>query len=279
MDECSSQYLSTKEVESLILFLNEEKELMNSTVSIAVQPIKINRVDNFCENGIQKQFSETKHKLDKLITATGIKVKILEKVMRSTVQINNLAEFTRDYLDDQSNRCVLQQQHYGIKASLKEVTDLKLDQKKLKEKNFNSSSNFSLSVTSDDFSNLATRTWPFQQEKLIDFDELYLLVHIESIEFEKNYQETVTSFSYTCDSQIGHCVNGPLLQFVKLPKSTNLSEQVALIVAVFYEVIAERKQIRIVFIHFELEDPPLWLNSLFQLKNISQILTVKTIAE
>ena len=77
VDEYSSQYLSTKEVEDLIPFLNEEKELKNSTVLIAVQPIKIDRVDNFCENGIKRQFSETKHDLDKLKTATGIKVKTL----------------------------------------------------------------------------------------------------------------------------------------------------------------------------------------------------------
>ena len=122
VDEYNSQYLSTKEVESLILILNEEKELINSTVLIAVQPIKINRVDNFCENGIKRKFSETKHELDKLTTAAGIKVKTLEKVMRTTVQINNLAEFTKGYLDNQSNRCVREQQHYDIKSSLKEVT-------------------------------------------------------------------------------------------------------------------------------------------------------------
>ena len=132
---------------------------------------------------------------------------------------------------------------------------------------------------SDDSSDLATRTSPFQLEKLIDYDELYQLVHTESMEDEKNYHETVTYFSYTCDSQIGHGINGPLPRLVKLPKSINLSEQVALIAAVFYEVIAERKPIRIAVIHLKPKDPPLWLNSLFQLKSISQILTVKLTAE
>ena len=101
MDEYSSQYLSTEEVERLIPILNEEKELINSTVLIAVQPIKIDRVDIFLENGLKRQFSETKHGLHKLKRATGIKVKILGKVMRTTVQINNLAKFTSDYLNDQ----------------------------------------------------------------------------------------------------------------------------------------------------------------------------------
>ena len=286
VDEYSSQDLSTKEVESLIPILNDEEELINSTVLIAVQPIKINRVDKFCEEGIKRQFSETKHDLNKLITATGIKVKILENVMRTTVQINKLAKITRKYLDNQSNRCVRQDQRYNIKSILEKLNYVKIDEEKLKEENFNSSfqstnleSNFPLSVTSEDSSSLATTNPPFQLEKLIDYDEFYQLVHTESIRYAENYQETVTSFSYTCDSQIGHDVNGPLPQLIKLPKLTNLSEQVALIAAVFYEVIAERKPIRIAVIHFEPEDPPLWLKSLFQMKNISKIFTVKITAE
>ena len=90
VDEYSSQDLSSREVESLIPILNEEEEFINARVLIAVQPIKINRVDNFCERGITRQFSQPKHEPDKLITATGIKIRILEKLMRRTVQINKL---------------------------------------------------------------------------------------------------------------------------------------------------------------------------------------------
>ena len=286
VDEYDSQDLSTKEVNSLIPILKHEEELINSTVLIAVQPIKINRVDKFWEKSINKQFSETKHELNKLITDAGIKVKTLKNVMRTTVQINKLVKIAIKYLDNQSNRCLRQHQHYGIKSSLEEITDLELDEKKLKEKNFNTSfqstnleSNFSLSVTSEDSSNRATTNPPFEPKKLIDYDECYQLLHTENIQFEENYQETVTSFRYTCDSQIGHEINGPLPQLIKLPKLNNLSEQIALIAAVFYEVIAERKPIRIAVIHFEPEDPPLWLKSLFQMKKISEILTVKITAE
>ena len=285
VDEYNSQDLSTKEVESLIPILNEE-ELINSTVLIAVQPIKIDRVDNFCENGIKRQFSETKHDLKKLITDTGIKVKILKNVMRTTVQINKLVEFTTEFLHEQSNRCVRKRQHDGVTSSLEEVTDREFDKKKQKEKNFNSSfqstsieSNFPLSVTSEDSSNRATRTSPLQPEKLIDYDECFQLVHTENIEDNESYQETVTSFSYTFESQIGHDINGPVPRLILLPTLTNLSEQVALIAAVFYEVIAGKKPIRIAVIHLEPEDPPLWLKSLFQLKKISEIVTVKITAE
>ena len=158
VDEYSSQDLSSREVESLIPILNEEEEFINARVLIAVQPIKINRVDNFCERGITRRFSQLKHEPDKLITATGIKIRILEKLMRRTVQINKLEEFTREYLNNQSNRCVRLQQSYKNRSSLEEVTDLDLDKKKLNEPSFNSSfqhtsleSNFSLSVMPEDF--------------------------------------------------------------------------------------------------------------------------------
>ena len=279
VDEYSSQDLSTKEVKSLIPILNEEKEFVNSTVLIAVQPIEINRIDNFYENGLKMQFSETKHELSKLITATGIKVRILKNVMRTTVQINDFAEFTREYLDNQSNRCVRQEQYYDNRSSIKEVADLDLGQRKLKETSCNSSlqsisleSNLSLIETSDDSFNCATGTRAFQTEKLIDYDELYKLAHTKSIEAGKNYQETLTSYHYTCHSKIGHGINGPLPRVITLAESTDLIEQTALIAAVFHKVIAETKPISIVVIHFESKDPPLWLKSLFELKSISQIL-------
>ena len=78
--------------------------------------------------------------------------------MRTTVQVNKLEEFTREYLNNQSNRCVRLQQSYKSRSSLEEVTDLDLDKKKLNETSFNSSfqhtsleSNFSLSVMPEDF--------------------------------------------------------------------------------------------------------------------------------
>ena len=268
VDEYSSQDLSTKEVESLIPILNEKEELKNSTVFIAVQPIKINRVEKICENGIKREFSETKHELKKLVKATGIKVRTLKNVMRTTVQINNLVEITREYLHEQSNRCV----HHAVRSDFKEVT------------NFNSSfqsrtpeSNVSLSVTSDYSSNRTTSSLSSPPEELIDYDEIYKLVHTEINADEENFRETVTSYSYTCDgSQIGHDINGPLPQFIKFSESADLYEQVAVIALVLDKIIEpeETKPNRIAVIHFEPDDPPLWLKSLFQLENISPKLKV-----
>ena len=282
VDEYNSQDLSTKEVENLIPILNNEEELKNSTVLIAVQPIKITRVDKFCENGIKKKFSETKHELHKLITATGIKVKTLKNVMRTTVRINKLADITRDYLDNKSNRCVRRQQYYDVRSSYEAVTDLNLDPKYLKEANFDSfqstsqESNFSFSVTSDHSSNHTTSSPSFEPENLLDYDEIYKLVHTDISPDEENFQETVTSYSFTCHSQIGHGIKGPAPQFIKFAISADLCEQVALIASVLDKIIesAKTKPNRIAVIHLEREDPPFWLKSLFELKNISPSLKV-----
>ena len=255
----SSEDLSTKEVESLIPIFNEEEELINSTDFIAVQPFEINRVEKICENGIRREFSETKNELDKLLMATRIKKKNLNNVMRTTVQRNNLAEITREHLDEQSKRCV----HHANRFDFKEVT------------NFNSSfqsrtpeSNVSLGVTSDYSSNRTTRRPSSSPKKLIDYDEIYKLVHTEINADEENFR---TSYSYTCDSQIGHSTNGPLPQFIKFSESADLCKQVTLIAAVLDKIIEteEKKPNRIAVIHFETDDPPLWLKSLFQLEKIS----------
>ena len=274
MDEYNSQDLSTKEVENLIPIFNNEEELKNSTVLIAVQPIKITRVDKFCENGIKRKFSETKHELHKLITATGIKVETLKNVMRTTVQINKLAEITRDYLDNKSPRCVRLQQYYDVRSRYEVVSDLDLDPK---EANFDSSQSTSLesnqSATPDHSSNHATSSLPFEPEKLIDYDEMYKLVDTNISPDEENYQETVTSFSFTCRSKIGHGIDGRLPKLIKFAKVTDLCEQVALIAAVLDKIIepAKTKPNRIAVIHLEGDDP-FWLKSLFQLKNISRSL-------
>ena len=263
MDEYNSQDLSTKEVENLIPILNNEEVLKNSTVLIAVQPIKITRVDTFCENGIKRKFTETKHELHKLETATGIKVKTLKNVMRTTVQINKLAEITRGYLNNQSNRCVRRQQ-YDVPSSYKEVTDLDLVPKNSEEANYDLfqstslESNFPLSVMSDHSSNHTTRSPPFEPEKSIDFDEIYKSVHTDIPAGEENYQETVTTYRFTCDSQIGHGITGPLPQLIKFAISADPCEQVALIAAVLDKIIeyAKTKPNRIAVIHLERDDPP-----------------------
>ena len=235
-------------VQSLIAILNEEEEFINSTVLIAVQPIKINWVRNICENGITRQF-KAKPNLDKLIKATGMKVRTLKKVMRTTVQINKLAEFTREYLDGHL---------------IHSKSSLNFGRRRYLPKGRSG--------------NCASRTPSSKRDRVVDYNAHYHFVNTENLIDKKNYSEMITSYSYMCDSQIGHGIIGPFPQLIKLPKLADLSKQVALIAAVFYEVIAERKPIRIAVIHFEPNDPPFWLKGLLRLKNISKCLTLITSA-
>ena len=101
VDEYATQDLSPEEGNNLGQILREEEQFINSTVLIAVQPIEINRVDNFYENGVKNQFSQMRHDFDKLTEIMGMKKKILRNVVRTTVEINTLAEMTKSYLNNQ----------------------------------------------------------------------------------------------------------------------------------------------------------------------------------
>ena len=331
IDEYGAQDLSTEEAKSLgQIFLKEEK-FVYSTVLIAAQPIEINRVDNFYEGGMKRQFSQKKHELHKLIEIMGMKRRMLGNVMRTTVQINTLAEITQAYLNNQSNQYVRQQQHefnfnlpetgesrFQISLSkLPESSNSKLsssasivsdspknaittdgiEKGNCKKRNFDSSfpnmrlkqssfsfqntslkSSLSASVASNDSSNPAVSSRAFQSQRVTsDYYQLHKLIPTASkpgnSEDKGSYQETVTKYQYPCESQIGHGINGPLPQLIKLGSSSNDCQQIALIASVFEKILpAERTAV----IHFEPDDPPLWLKSLFEL---TVKLTMTTITE
>lgn len=83
-----------------------------------------------------------------------------------------------------------------------------------------------------------------------------------NLEGTGSYQETVTEYRYTCESQIGHGIKGPLPQLIKLSFSLSEFQQIALVASILGKVIAAE---RTAVIHFEDDDPPCWLKSLFQL--------------
>ena len=125
VDEYSSQYLSTKEIRNLGQIFTKEEKFIKSTILIAVQPIEINRVDNFYARGVKSQFSRKKHEVSELIQILEMKVRILKNVMRTTVQINTLAEITQEYLNNRSNRYVRQKQHHSISYDLHKIDESK----------------------------------------------------------------------------------------------------------------------------------------------------------
>ena len=239
VDEYSSQDLSIVEVRSLGQTLKGEEKFKNSTVFIVVEPIQIHRFDNFYdENGIKREYYEKRHERDELIQIMGMKVCTLNNVMRTTVQINTLVEITQQHLNNQSNQYVRKKPGFEIPVQYSESKEI--------DSSFSSPSP--------------------QSRKIIDYDEIYRLMPTETIISKTNYQEKVTKYCYTCDSQMGHNIQGPLPQLIKLEQPADHFELTALIAAVLDKIIkpADTKSKRTAIIHFEPTDPPLWLKILIR---------------
>ena len=100
VDEYDLQHLSPGEWENLYQIFTETEHFKNSTVMIALQAIKIDRVDHFHVEGKKKRYLQENMR-DKL--ENSMKMKNLKYVMRSTVQINTLVKFTQNHLSDKSN--------------------------------------------------------------------------------------------------------------------------------------------------------------------------------
>ena len=93
----------------------------------------------------------------------------------------------------------------------------------------------------------------------------------------RNFQRVFTQYRYTCDSEFGHSINGPLSKLVKLLKSSDPCEQVVLIAFLFLEIVKIESR-RIVIIHFERADP-LWFQLLFKIKSFLPDVTVTSSVE
>ena len=166
VDEYGSQDLSTEEAKSLHQILTKEEKFIYSTVLIAAQPIEIKRVDNFYEGGIKRKFSQKKLELDKLIEIMGMKKKILRNVMRTTVEINTLAEITQAYLNNQSNQYVRQQQN-DINSNLPKIEESRFQSTFTKLPQSSSSKlSSSTSITSVDSSKSARNTVAVQSQEV-----------------------------------------------------------------------------------------------------------------
>ena len=117
------------------------------------------------------------------------------------------------------------------------------------------------SITSDNLLNTATSSSTSQSQRIIDYDELFKLMPTGNISQNTSYHETVTEYCYTCESRIGHNILGPLPQLIKLTETADHCEQVALIASVLDKIITPVG--RTAVIHFEPDDLPFWLKSLF----------------
>ena len=169
-----------------------------------------------------------------------------------------------------------------------ELTRHGLDKAKSKKVNFSASpkqstfsfqnaspkSSSSISVTSYS-SNPAASSRPFHYQRVTaDYYQLHKLIPTfpTNLKDKGSYQETVTKYWYTCESQIGHCIKGCLPRLIKLRDVLNVFQQTALIASVLEKVIPAE---RTVVIHFEHGDPPLWLKILFQLTRLTMTTNIE----
>ena len=283
VDEYDSQDLSEKESARLHQIFQEEEQFQHSTILIAVQPIEIVRAEYFTTGGRKKEYSEVKHVFGKLKEI--MEVFQLRYVMRTTVEINNLIIHTQRYLDNKTNQYKGEQQTYQKKreksASEKLFPELQQESSttvnntesrvNFSRENSSAKSSYSLNSVSDFPSAASIQTTLVYPEEIIHHDELYKLSSTSRKKKKKNLQKVVTKYRFTCDSEIGHSINGLLPKLVKL-KFSDPCEQIVLIAFLLLEIVKIESK-RIAIIHFDRTDP-LWFQLLFKVTNFFPDVTV-----
>ena len=284
VDEYDSQDLSEKESQRLYDILQGEVQFKHSTVLIAIQPIRIDRTDYFTVAGKKREYSQEKHKFGKLEEI--VKVFKLRHVMRVTVEINNLIKLTQSYLNNKINLYKGGRKNYIEKRERKAIEKPfpKLQQEssrtsnntknnpKLSKQNPSAKLNNLLNDVSGFSSASSIRSIPIHSQEIFNHDELYKLTSASSKKTKGSHQAVVTKYRYTCDSEVGHSINGPLPKLIKLPKSSHLCEEIALIAFLLLEIIDIESK-RIAIIHFDKTDP-LWFQLLFKVTNFFPGVTV-----
>ena len=283
VDEYDSQYLSKKESATLYQILQEQEKFKRSTILIAVQPIEINRTEYFITSGEKKEYSEAKHMFGKLKKI--MKVFKLKHVMRTTVEINNLNEITQSYLNNRINQYDGEGKIYSEigEKSLREKLLPKLrkessktsntteNRQKLSDQSLRPPSSYSLNAVSNFPSVSPIHTMSTDSQEIIDHDELYKVTSTSSKK-KNSSLKVVTKYCYTCDSEIGHGINGPLPKLVKIPKYSDPREEIVLIAFCLLEII-EIESKRIAIIHFD-KDEPDWFQLLFKVTNFFAGVTI-----
>ena len=328
VDEYNLQSLTPEESKKLYQIFTKLEQFENSTLFIALQPIKIDRFNFFTIAGKRQKSLYEQHAFEPLKSImTEYELKY---VMRTTIQIYTLAEITQYYLSILSNQYIHSHQSNKISSSYSKILKRKFesspsDSRKWVRLSPNSGpiSNRPSNITSDnscDSSNPGLEIVPIDLQERIDDDKLISgEIHPETsshksasvvsssssiasvipsisgssqcsssamIDFdkscksastpsnkgEKNLPKTVISYSYTCDSAIGHNIDSPLPILIEFQKTYNYKRLLALIVFFLKKIIhIESKSIAI--LHFESTNA-LWLYQLLQLESCFENLTL-----
>ena len=328
VDAYNSQSLTAKESKELYKIFTEKEQFKNSTLLIALQPIKIHRINCYNIAGKRQKYVDEQNafsRLEKIMTEYQLKY-----VMRTTIEINALIEVTQNYLSEKSNQYIHSHQSNKISSSdfkrekrksesspdysrkwirlsqnsspisnppsniasgnsresssagariLSKVLQKRRYGDKLISGKINLESSYQKSApvvsSSSGIASIAapsTATSQFSSSEIIDFDKSYQLTFTPHKKGEKNILKTVTKYSYTCDSKIGHNINGPLPLLIEFNKSYCPIHLMTLIAFFLKEVIHIELK-RIAIIHFESANAP-WLQQLLQLQSYFKGLTL-----
>ena len=106
----------------------------------------------------------------------------------------------------------------------------------------------------------------------IDIDECYKLTSTPIKRGEESLSKTVTKYTYTSNSEIGHGIKGQVQLLIEFDKSYRPKQLMNLIVFFLKEVIHIESK-RITIIHFETTNAP-WLQRLLELESCFKGLTL-----
>ena len=327
-DEYDSQFLTPEESKELYRLFTEAEQFENSTLLISLQPIKIDRFNFFSVAGKRKKNLHEQHAFEPLKTImTEYELKY---VMRTTIQINKLAEITQNYLSKKSNQYIHSHQPKKISSSHSKMEKRKSEsspnypRKRIRSsQNSSPISNPPSNITSDNSCELSnpgaeivlidlqeridddklisgeinressshksapavsssssiasvipsgTATSQCSSSTIIDFDESCKSASTPSKTGEKNLPKTVTEYSYTCDSIIGHNIDGPLPILIDFEKTYN-HKKLLVLIAFFLEKVIHIESKSIAILHFESTNAP-WLYQLLQLESCFEDLTL-----
>ena len=285
VDEFNAESLTRVESSTLKMLFTEKKQLKNSTILMAVQPIQIERADLHYINGKENEYSETGNMFGELEKIMA--VKHLHLVMRTTVEIDSFIKITQEYLNKKSNKYTrhLENNDLLVKLSSIKKTNLNSQDRTDKDESLTEFENIQINRKKNletdapvgkpvEMNIFKENTLEYGSTRMksrvslisnsIDFDELQKLTHTGGKEHSENYQKRVTTYQYFSQSTIGHNISGPKPNLIKILSSASPNE-LATTIAIFFKII-EGGNKKAVLIHFEKENP-LWLEKLLQLPN------------
>ena len=288
VDEYNPQNLSREESRNLYQLFTKRTELKNSTLLIAVQPIKIETVCHFSIGSKTRYRKKKDHAFGKLKKI--MKKCELKYVMRTTVPINGLAEITQGYLNKTSNQFTPSQYSGDISSSPCKMEESSSES--LHSELFQNSclkSNSPSNITAEDLKNHAVDNVICNRSKSFDVAPTEINCSFSNIasvassssaanhklrsnsskKGMKNSERKVTKFSYICGSEIGHGIGGPLPKLIELKKSFSHEKQIALMAFLLMDIIHINSK-RIAIIHFETTNP-LWLLQLLKIENFRSL--------